>query len=71
MSELVCEACRSYALSATATKHTPTSACEVYECENCGETGTLSHDASSGMELSGCLKLQPRPHGPSVRRHRP
>jgi hypothetical protein len=71
MSELVCKACGSRALTTTEATHNPTSGREVYECEDCGETGTLSYDAVTGMELSGCLKLQPRPNGPNVRRIRP
>lgn len=29
---------------------------EAYECEECGATGSLSHDPVGGTTLSGCLE---------------
>lgn len=41
---LVCSKCGSRALEITAQSYHVDSAFEAYRCENCGATGSLSHD---------------------------
>lgn len=55
---LVCQ-CGSSALEITDQSYSETSALEVYECQSCGATGTLTMDDSGHQmteRLSGCLE---------------
>jgi len=52
---LSCE-CGALELEITAQSYNGDSAFEAYECEVCGQTGTLTHDSITGTTLSGCLQ---------------
>lgn len=52
---LTCE-CGSVALAITAQSYHDGHAVEGYECEHCGQTGTLTHDPDLGTTLTGCLE---------------
>jgi hypothetical protein len=51
---LICS-CGSHALKIVRQSYGEQSAFEVYECEACGDTGTLNHDDVTGTALTGCL----------------
>ena len=51
---LTCE-CGALELTITEQSYGEQSAFEGYECEVCGRTGSLTHDAT-GTTLSGCLR---------------
>ncbi|HET7322746.1 MAG TPA: hypothetical protein VFJ06_00255 [Halococcus sp.] len=52
---LICQACGSHALKITEQSYGEVTAFEAYECENCGDTGTLHHNDVGGTTLRGCL----------------
>lgn len=54
---LHCSNCGSYTLEITEQSYSETSAFEAYECEDCGATGSLTHeDNPSRTTLNGDIE---------------
>ena len=52
---LVCENCGSLALAITEQSYGVVTTFEAYECEECGDTGSLHHNDVTGTSFRGCL----------------